>query len=390
MNSLCLDVRSSMRQKEQMSLNWDILFNIALSLGRGNDLVCLMQTCHTLYNIGVPLLLDQTIELGADIKKSMSFCSFIFRDPGRALRVHDLRLCAILLGDFYPETHPDVSSAVGTVLHLCRNVKHLDLPDSEALALCRDLAPAVASFRHLERISIMEASDKAILLLMRIRSPIATAHVQLNVDVFPEDEDYGNPVFFFQHLKDHLVDVRLTNFERVAMCPGISYPSVRRITMDAFFPFDFSSDGFAGSFPGLQELRWLHDEVEPNVAEREREDTLASRATSSVLHREMRWDSLDFLHCRTSATYSMALTCGVRLWKGAEVTEGQEWHQFRTVLADIRPSCLSVTIDVDVENLAPSQVTSIFPESNITHLKIQIRIDHVDIDVRELLVSGIP
>ncbi|TCD59808.1 hypothetical protein EIP91_011405 [Steccherinum ochraceum] len=350
-----------------MLLNWDILTNIASLSDSNADLLCFMQTCHALHDSTSRILLPRsTVKLGLTVAATASLSEYFTKYPKRALY-----------------SRPALVSTLCAVLALFKNLIDLDLQFAEGVAETKELAEViVASYKNLTRIYFWGAGWHATQMLAKIRSPVTFIRLSFDVREFPTDHLHSaDPGVLFQEFRDTLVEFHIRYPQRITVAhPHVSYPHVRRIRMLSR-DIEADADILTAAFPNIRQLRWRNTSNAERTAEQRRLNLTKQDVDGSRC-----WDALEHLRLDPWHAYGMAWTCKVHLWE-ADLDDPALLHVFPAVLEDLRPE--RVILNVLVQPFTDDQLASIFPPSQITHLKITFRFTTRMTDAEKLITNAI-
>ncbi|CAL1702573.1 unnamed protein product [Somion occarium] len=242
----------------QPVLSFDVLSGIlAFSCSR-NDLLAMMQVCHTLYRAGIRILLAEGVDHFSSSTQLASFCLFMTVDlPSRCSMIRKLHIHAgSLWEDEFVPSREDVQTFASILRHATR-LNELTLFGGEQLVeKAPEVAAAISSLASLRVLTVGSEDDSEcegiISALENMQSPIKSLTVCLD----PNGSDCG-PVPFIRALQANLetltINWALWMSERLAS-ETILCPEVKSISIYDWEQEDINIGTLMKTFPNLRSL----------------------------------------------------------------------------------------------------------------------------------------
>lgn len=371
-----------------MVLNYDILLNVMTFLVphwgqwyEQRDLLALMRTCRSLYRAGMPIFLGGDIQVTSEPSRVYQFSEFVLGDPDRPHYLRDLSLEYL--------TFPRHTSAVvrhkitgrlAELLSQARNLKRLHITSVEDfLESDQRLATAIASLRALERIGFYGVGDRAFDMVTAINCAVTYSDVGFIGDVPVVGEQSTvrkrDPIPMLANFHETLTELKIHWSDP----PGTSYayPFVTALFIEGT-SVDVAM--LAHCFPNLTHLTLA---ASPYQYMEELDDARHKNQEASPAS----WETLYVLTCGILPSYALGLSfTKVRVWVGAVMDLLEDLPKFYTVLEDIRPSHLKLTVACGHLGLQFTDLDLFFSPPGVSHLDIRLDIYGTDAPMADLMV----
>lgn len=352
-----------------------------------SDMSRFMRTCSTTYEFGItPFSRSCSLirRRHSALQDVTSFHLFVHSSPQRPLLLRELVLPTFSfgrLGDVYP-----TAELLADIIQHAANLEVLRIGPHRGLSrLLRDksehLYTALLLHRNIQTID-MTVGEIEVSLLCDMASPITKAVLDFSsMDPSDTDDDWGGfePTVTLQRFSGTLEELHLLDLpDNTIFSHTFDYLRVHSLAISArnWESFGFSPEDLSFVFPNLKNLNLRCDTL-PNdlIGRRLWRQKAATRSTGI-------WPVLDKLSCSISLSYSLLLTCSVRLWHGVVIKEALHVARFRTVLGDIHPQHLDIAIHArDVHFHTTESFSRIFPPADITYLNINLLAMYAQSDI---------
>ncbi|KAH8084900.1 hypothetical protein BXZ70DRAFT_565990 [Cristinia sonorae] len=360
-------------------LNWDILLYTLNFVEERDDIARLMRTNRTFYGPCLRWLLTSDIYIGTEWPKQVnSFCRFILNHPERAVQVRELSFWGSFLVYRPWQSRKEAAGELEKVLRLCTNLESIHIERSEPFFSFKELFMAVSECTSLKVISILAVGLRACRAISAMKCAIRCATISYE----PEEGESPattplhlecEPYRMLHRFRQHLTEVNvISSYYREPMDVGLEFPLVDTLGVESE-NWVWDPLFFIKSFPNARVLNFVGQDPEESeavsVARQHRLQRIADGlAVGSVPLPS--WKSVDVLSCDVSRAYALALTCPVRLWEDVSLTTVPKIQEFQTVVEDIKPRHLSMSVKVPSFTLP--QLTGIFTSEmvSLTHLAV--------------------
>lgn len=241
-----------------MKLNYDLLHEIMRHLEQPPELLPLMHTCHTLYELGVPLLL-MDVTYRPEMRPNRLLRHFLLSNPARFSQVIRLTCVRVDLQSYGIDAPPNLFP---DFMRLSTSIQYLDLqvvaPRYERPVTLKpdDIAP-IAHLPHLRHLRI-GGSVSVSQLLWSLTVPLKTIEIDRHENgyVHPDAPILRDPISSIAQLSTSLENFSFvldaTVNDTVIFATGYFFPLVRKLEWVSWHPLDIGA--LASTFPNLESL----------------------------------------------------------------------------------------------------------------------------------------
>ena len=346
-----------------------------------HDLLSFMQSSHTLYNAGVPYLLQFPNIINQ--RQISSFCDFML--SGGSSQLQALRQVS------FPSSwvRYRVSSRSGIILRLVQVFNHAHFIKSLEIVECEellrthaDVALAIISMKSLERLIISNVEDLTRNMFHRLKSPITHLDMSFFSTLSPSshlDVTRANPVPVVANLASSLKDI---TFHRVHLDNRTTrFPNVKTLSMR--ISHGINAGCMTYTFPNLERLSFDSwpgsQDISDHVAQ-------ANHRMNKRTQYGNEWSYLEYLEGNLLDLYFLALNCRIGEVVVTEVTSAR-LSMLRDVLDDALPRRLNITLSTNSFN--PKNLPVLITRRSrvkLTHFVITIILSYSSANPREVLV----
>jgi hypothetical protein len=293
---------------EILDLNDDVL-DIILSCVGKQDLVNLMGTCYTMYDLAIPYLLT-SVDLRRHVKQIFEFCQFVLKPPGEHVRGRGagggrdrdlpslIRTLRMVDGATIPDTDPPFSTTLefgdylARVLEQTINLKELHIENVEFLIVYDPrICEAIVRLPVLSSIFFTGACQKSFDMISRMRD-LRHVHVQHVSDLIPVIRPFQSTLESVSSEYKHW-----RNFTDLqSLSDTDQWPHVRSLKLGVI---NVRSYRLVHAFPNLRALR-LQGGV-PSA-----KDEALEKGPKRC------WSNLDYVEGLVVELYQAALNCPIR------------------------------------------------------------------------------
>ncbi len=318
-----------------MLLNFDVLFDVMLHVSSRRDASWLMQTCRTLYSVGAPTMLSFPVEL----RSKRHFISFhAFMSVGGGRRYQYLRKLTLGNG-ICGLTEEQMQQLIG-LIHHATAIESLTIGHTSLLEEDLHFGYAIAQLTNVKEF-FMDTVNKSKTptsweLLLHIRSNVVSARLDLLLELDGIRQTRGDPIYLLQNLADSLeiLDVRNADFATA----NIKYPHLKHLSVGLWHVAPIAP--LIRAYPNLRTLV-IHN-LSFDLAE-------AIRRANREFQLQRTWEALDYVETTINAAYNLAISCKIHFLNVEEVDTPEDVTMLGSVLADCRPSILSLSWDLLLE-----------------------------------------
>lgn len=372
---------SSTIMASKMTLNFDVQVIVMSFISNRRDLLSFMQSSHTLYNAGVPYLLQFPNIINQ--RQISSFCDFML--SGGSSQLQALRQVS------FPSSwvRYRVSSRSGIILRLVQVFNHAHFIKSLEIVECEellrthaDVALAIISMKSLERLIISNVEDLTRNMFHRLKSPITHLDMSFFSTLSPSshlDVTRANPVPVVANLASSLKDI---TFHRVHLDNRTTrFPNVKTLSMR--ISHGINAGCMTYTFPNLERLSFDSwpgsQDISDHVAQ-------ANHRMNKRTQYGNEWSYLEYLEGNLLDLYFLALNCRIGEVVVTEVTSAR-LSMLRDVLDDALPRRLNITLSTNSFN--PKNLPVLITRRSrvkLTHFVITIILSYSSANPREVLV----
>jgi len=322
------------QQRSGMALDYDTFYLIMVILRRWTrgNMLSLMQTCSTLYQLGIPLLIDGPVRIGDSCPDPVMH--FLLREPDRLRYLRDIHIVPFRPAFFNPLAVDMWRMQFTEVLSGARHslkrlhIESLHVDYHRALLTTAGMLTAVVEL-------VVDGVDTRIeTVLMKMSAPVGSVSLSHHAGS-------SSPIPILQRFSDTLTTVTLN-------CPvfphrDAQFPKVHTLHLRTSCYFENDAESLFICFPNVANLS-MHAVAAPSISsvyEVHRQNTESG-------HRG--WANLDTLSCSTQYYYAAGLNCRASKWVDANL-DSRTITYFHDVLRRVQPSFLRL-------NFIPRRSTS--------------------------------
>ena len=317
------------------SLNLDVLNVIYAHLLKHRDTSSMMQTCRSLYRLGIPHLLasSQLPIVISDTRTITSFCSFMLAKLFSSEKIRAFRGLDIDPSFSDNVDHLHVASNLVRVFNISSYLEKLIVRDvTKFFGLWPEIQKdAVNSLRSLRLLYLFHVDDKSVQLLKGMTSPLQELHVS-----GPEDHLDTTHLPWLSNMAATLTT--LTSVDGIYYSQDdIVYPQMKKLHIDHSHLLSITR--LIRSFPNLTDLtvnecNISFDDLALQALR------LGYRIRKNAL--KNRWTSLDGLKGDLEFVYSLGLSCPVRELNILSVVDDLDLPILLELLDDFHPRAINV------------------------------------------------
>ncbi|KAJ3534620.1 hypothetical protein NM688_g7108 [Phlebia brevispora] len=308
-------------------LNNDILLHLSRFM-TDKDLLSIMRTCHALFGVGLPTLLERPRYLKP--KTLRSFHNFLqMTSPVSFMSLRTLD-ASHFAGKCLSR---DETSMIIDILQRAVNLQKLCLdPDIFSRKAARD---AVASLNFLRNLDIMGDYNTRIPgILSQLHAPLEDLSLFLdNNNLIPMLAN------FCQSLKR--LSVSCASFSCVG---SLVFPKATHLNIQSF---DACAPALIAAFPNVQDLQFELEGMGEGDTPDESDDLVMARQQSIEFQRRQRWDSLVSVKTNLEGLYALALQCrvpSVTITEAIFAPEGLDVAWLKSSLEPLQPQNLKIRV----------------------------------------------
>lgn len=319
-----------------MCLDFDILLEVMRYVEKQREISRFMRTCRTLYEHGVPILLQYGVTLG--VGEVWAFERFLRVDPSRNNHLRSLSLSFrfINIGNF--------RSTLLRIIKNAKNVTTLTITET-GMALDYELMRTCATMSTIDTLSITayppEVRQRFLSLVV---SPVRKLHV-----VNPPTRHYtltpSHLITVLQPFNESLEEVSVSGvcWPQSNPISQLSFPKVTKMRLRDFIFTKMA--GLDQSFPNLRELFVDNSDSRIRTADPQqvRDENITRQAISGS------WPLLDKVSFDLDWLYVFAPTCHIQdlrivfaCSRGVKLDPRRLLDRYRAVVSAARPLRLSI------------------------------------------------
>ena len=254
-------VRESLLYLQQngtsMSLNFDIIHAIMARLDRG-DLLRMMHTCRTLYNLGIPLLLrDVSFVDDLHVPNFSGLYQHFLADPER-FNLVVRAACYHNSGPYQWLDDKPMPRAFPRLITLGKNLRHLTICFDVAATVKDKEIAQIASLSRLRSLKL-QGQFPVTRILRALTVPLEEVTVEQmtsTMDHMPDSEEAGasDLIPTLSKFRTSLKSLSISLYSaQVAFLPGYCFPYVQQLNLQLIHLADVNV--LPSLFPGTTELR---------------------------------------------------------------------------------------------------------------------------------------
>ncbi|TCD71592.1 hypothetical protein EIP91_007339 [Steccherinum ochraceum] len=358
-------------------LPWDILLYTMSFLRDQRSIIRMMHTCRTLFNHGLPLLVEDCF-LAEEIIPF--FTRFMLNHPECSSLVRRMEIAKISTKESYVGEDERTRFLIGQLPDVIRSMTNLQK------LRCHDLddflelnSKLIGAFASLATIKVIQFNNLGILgqmLLTKLSSPVEKAVLDFNVADGDWTVEFSPETLknFAGSLQELYMTYPPSDAFKHHSTIQWQYPRVHSLHLDLLC-LNLTPYQLASIFPGLRFLEFRYSDARQVRDSQRQQNEQDQRIT---------WTSLDKLSCDVCWAYELAFKCTVRYWCNAYIGDAASTSSsqpqppmrtlieyFQAVIGDIRPLHLDVLIRLSTIK-KEGLVGDIFPPSGITHLHVDL------------------
>ena len=324
-------------------LNWDVLSAVAQFLD-GDDLTSYMLTCRALYRAGLHIRL-QNITFSTDpydyardpddtVIDVLSACNFVLKEEYRASHIQYININ--LINAIELDIPISAYQSICQVLQRANNLLGITISEYETmLEQYPPLGIAVSSLTTLTDLHIRGAGLRSHRSLMRMNSPVASIHLDLDYPHGEGEVSLIRPPSLLKHFGRSLRYVALDIPEGAAM----RFP--RGLTLEAVQELRVIVGGlpmteFMDVCPNVVKVTWFDYHEYRDVRHEAEELRFDTQNT--------RWGRLDSLSATIKSCFIPDFNVSAREWSGLTWRPSIR-EQFDQLMSIIKPSALQLVIE---------------------------------------------
>ncbi|KAI0075880.1 hypothetical protein K474DRAFT_1334599 [Panus rudis PR-1116 ss-1] len=337
-------------------LNGDVL-RIILSFLRGENIVNAMCTCHSLYDMGLPILLGSPIRVEED--QIEQFATFILKDAARygpmlrEITLVDIARCSYFM-DF------EVANAkFCDILDHAINIRAFRIRYSELFPLCnmRSLVEKLFTLPTLQRLSFSFRHSPRHRF---VESSLANAVCPLTHLEFGDSPHYVSlPSSWFRALSRFSSTLKTLSIPLLPIDAIPGFPHITTIkTSIMAFPRYIPTSTIFRLFPNLKNIAGNGILLSPLLVGLMDYDNWRSRNTQDA-ERQPRWPELCYVKMRIDELCALGLGCPVRALHLVDRICNTRPHYFRSelpfgtlereLILGCRPQALKVSCELQAD-----------------------------------------
>ena len=325
-----------------MKLNFDLLRLVMQCLGRP-ELLHIMHTCHTLYELGVPLILRNVNYADFDHRCNNLYRHFLLPDPSRFVHVtrldcYDLGIPTSLLRDF---------------LRLSTCIVDLRIHVSHESSVTLDDVGRIGRMSHLRHLRLLGPIPVLELFRSLTVPLVSLAICQHSIpNLIPEDNCVlRNPISsinrFSGTLEEFCFNLHSSTHLHVVFTTGYSFHSMRKFEWSTWHPIDIGA--IVSTFPNLDSLSVRFYGVEDHSHHFRDSPLLSAEQMAVFRQRSQETQQWDVYHClrylqgSVPSLWTLGIQCQVELLDISVIHREIPLTHTRDLLASTRPPdlCLS-------------------------------------------------
>ncbi len=279
-----------------MFLNFDVLERVFEYLYVNHHIISFMMTCRTLYDVGVPHVLDIVNLRNAE--SVHSFSRFMLADPSRRCR----HLKHLILDGTSDPWLPHVKEIFVQFLRHAQPLAHLDIVCCQAL-FSQDprTAPLVSSLRHLRILGLKVMDPEHLWVVQALEAGLTDLTLTLTPRSLTQDPT--DPAHYLSNLGPSLQKLRVGNCWFNASSGELRFPRVRTLEFEPVLTRTTDITPMVLSYPNL---RCLH--IQRPFGQTPDLDWDASRARNLAAPS---WRSLDEVFSDVLTLFILGLHCPI-------------------------------------------------------------------------------
>ena len=368
-------------------LNEDVLYHIMSSLARPRDVLAAMRTCYALYQLGLPLLL-QNVHLQSATQFAL-LEAFLERHPLRYQSIRTVTFSFSSGFDQLVERLVDFLRKLGRVQDLNFMWLPITHPDGR---LANQITQQVSSMPSLRGLSVL--GDIPPQNVAQLFTHIQSHVTELDIGYFYYTV---RPLSLLAPLKPHLEKLTIranpggisfTDFEDLPPAET-KFPRVRSLSFDCAGS-DFAKVGLLPRiFPLVRDFAVRGVHLPPDQVA-----LTALRSANRAQQADVRWDTLDHLEGTVRSVYAAGLTSRakhLRLNLSSRV-DGCITECAKAVIDDAKPHSLQVDVQANSVRILrdlPAMLESVYECLDRLHISLYLDSDGVLSAANDDIVSTV-
>ncbi|EMD40323.1 hypothetical protein CERSUDRAFT_91039 [Gelatoporia subvermispora B] len=344
------------------TLVYDV-FDYLMAFLETRELLSVMSTCRTLYNIALRHLLRAPIQLGLDTSRQTSFCDFVLADAQRRCSLIRRFGFYAFVDQLRTSDGAQPSCPIDKLIRVLghsQNLRALEIGVSDELVTYPGFSRALTSNHNLKSLSFWCYTDskETISILRSLQCPLVSLRVYFTANLTPDIQA------LLAHLAPYLQTLHTggVKFPKTVSTP---FTKLHTLTLRSRV-MNFDAHHLAQLFPNLQSLVF---ECDVNPVDKTAIDDSWKRITP---HKDAGWSRLQHIRGSVENLHQLGLTCPVD-YVELELNVAADIDRAAEILDNLRPVKLRL-----YPPMLHRSMTAILPamqRQKISHLILLVMMD---------------